>query len=227
MRLRKISGAIERLEKNKKFYALNPEESKGVWSKTVFKNDNPLQIEVGCGKGGYIIGLAKTFPEVNFVAIEKYDSVLLRVLEKIEEDTIPNLRILVYDAGDLNKIFAKGEVSIVYLNFSDPWPKNKHYKRRLTSSVYLKEYKDILVKGGLIVQKTDNMSLFESSLESLSLQGWSIFDISLDLHKTDIFNIMTEYEEKWSPKGPIYKLSATLDYKNRVDKLNICEQKVE
>ena len=227
MRLRKISGATERLEANKKYYALNPEESKGFWSKKVFKNDNPLHIEVGCGKGGFIIGMAKAFPEVNFVAIEKYDSVLLRVLEKIEEDDIPNLKILVYDAGELTKAFGPNEVSTIYLNFSDPWPKNKHWKRRLTSSVYLSEYREILVKGGLIVQKTDNRPLFESSLESFSLNGWSMFDISLDLHKTGLFNIMTEYEEKWSPKGPIYKLSATLDYDNKLEKLTKDEKKVD
>jgi len=227
MRLRKISGAQERLEANKDYYAVNPEIKKGSWSKNTFNNDHELHIEVGCGKGGFIIGMAKAFPEINFVAIEKYDSVLLRVLEKIENDKIPNLKILVFDANELTNIFAEDEVSTIYLNFSDPWPKNKHKKRRLTSSVYLKEYRSILKKGGLIVQKTDNRPLFESSIESFSLNGWKIFDVKLDLHKTNVFNIMTEYEEKWSPKGPIYKLCATLDYESRVNLLTKEEQKVD
>jgi tRNA (guanine-N7-)-methyltransferase len=209
MRLRKVKNAFEDLCKDTKYFVPNPKDYFSKWNELVFKNNNPIHIEVGCGKGQFMMGLAQTFPNINFIAIEKYDSVLIRTLEKALTYDIPNLRIVLLDANMLSEVFDKGEVSRIYLNFSDPWPKARHAKRRLTSSVYLDIYKKILPENGEIYQKTDNRLLFESSLVSFSQNGWYLSNISLDLHKEEgIFNIQTEYEEKWSPKGPIYRLEA-------------------
>ena len=209
MRLRKVKNAFEDLSKDTKYFVLNPKDYYGKWNELVFKNNNPIHIEVGCGKGQFMMGLAQTFPNINFIAIEKYDSVLIRTLEKALTYDIPNLRLVLLDANMLSEVFDKGEVSRIYLNFSDPWPKARHAKRRLTSSLYLDIYKKILPENGEIYQKTDNRLLFESSLVSFSQNGWYLSNISLDLHKEEgIFNIQTEYEEKWSPKGPIYRLEA-------------------
>jgi len=210
MRLRKVKNAFEDLSKDTKYFVLNPKDYYSKWNELVFKNNNPIHIEVGCGKGQFMMQLAQTFPDINFIAIEKYDSVLIRTLEKALTYDIPNLRLVLLDANMLGEVFAKGEVSRIYLNFSDPWPKKRHAKRRLTSYVYLDIYKKILPENGEIFQKTDNRHLFESSLESFSQNGWYLSNISLDLHKEDVFNIMTEYEEKWSPKGPIYRLEARM-----------------
>ena len=208
MRLRKVKNAFEDLSKDTKYFVLNPKDYKGKWNSLIFKNDHPIHIEVGCGKGQFMAGLAKEFPEINFIAIEKYDSVLIRTLEKVSEYDLPNLRLVLLDAEMLAEVFEQNEVQRIYLNFSDPWPKKRHAKRRLTSYVYLDIYKKIIPQNGEIFQKTDNRKLFESSLESFSQNGWYLSNISLDLHKDDVFNIMTEYEEKWSPKGPIYRLEA-------------------
>lgn len=209
MRLRKVAGAEDRLNENKTYFVSSPEENKGIW-KSVFSNENQLHVEIGCGKGGFIVENAKKNPNINFIAIEKYDSVLIRVLEKIENEDIPNLRLVLFDANDISLLFGDKEVDTIYLNFSDPWPKNKHARRRLTSSIFLNQYKNILSDNGQIIQKTDNRHLFESSLESFCNNGWSMFDISLDLHKEDEPNICTEYEEKFSKFGPIYRLKAKL-----------------
>ena len=216
MRLRKVKNAYEDLCKDSKYFISNPKDYKNKWNELVFKNDNPIHIEVGCGKGQFMMGLAKHFPNINFIAIEKYDSVLIRTLEKALTYDIPNLRLVLLDANQLTEVFEKEEVSRIYLNFSDPWPKKRHAKRRLTSYIYLDIYKQILPINGEIFQKTDKRGLFESSLESFSQNNWYLSNISLDLHKTDTFNIMTEYEEKWSPKGPIYRLEARM-IKNTVN----------
>lgn len=208
MRLRKVKNAFEDLAKDTRYFIINPKDYKGKWAKDVFHNDNPIHIEIGCGKGQFMMNWAKTMPDVNFIAIEKYDSVLIRTLEKVSQEDIPNLKLVLLDALMLEEVFKKDEVSTIYLNFSDPWPKNRHAKRRLTSFIYLDIYKNILKDDGVIIQKTDNRGLFESSLESFSQNNWYLSGISLDLHKTDIFNITTEYEDKWSPKGPIYRLEA-------------------
>ncbi len=207
MRLRKINGALEALEKNEYYFIKNPKENKGQW-KNVFNNQNEIHLEVGCGKGNFIIGMAKAYPNVNFIALEKFESVLIRALEKMEAEEIPNLKIVHADATDLCEMFSDGEVSTMYLNFSDPWPKTRHAKRRLTYKTFLELYSKILVSDGVIIQKTDNRSLFEYSLESFSQNGWYLKNISLDLHKTDMFNVMTEYEVKKSKLGPIYRLEA-------------------
>ena len=210
MRLRHVKNAFEDLANDTKYFVLNPKDYHGKWSLEVFKNNNPIHIEIGCGKGQFMMGLAKHFPDINFIAIEKYDSVLVRCLEKVCQDDIPNLKLVLLDALMLKEVFDKGEVEEIYLNFSDPWPKTRHAKRRLTSYIYLDIYRNILASDGAIIQKTDNRSLFESSLESLSQNDWYLTNISLDLHKTDLFNITTEYEDKWSPKGPIYRLEARM-----------------
>jgi tRNA (guanine-N7-)-methyltransferase len=207
MRLRKIKGAREALEENKYYFVSNPNENKGIW-KNVFKNDNPIHLEVGCGKGNFIIGMAKAFPEINFVAIEKFESVLIRALEKIENEEIPNLKLINGDALELCDMFDDGEVSNIYLNFSDPWPKSRHAKRRLTYKTFLDIYRKILSEDGAIMQKTDNKILFEFSIESLSMDNWVLSNISVDLHSEDVFNVMTEYEVKKSKLGPIYRLEA-------------------
>lgn len=210
MRLRHVKNAFEDLASDTKYFVLNPKDYHGKWALEVFKNNNPIHIEIGCGKGQFMMGLAKHFPDINFIAIEKYDSVLVRCLEKVSQDDIPNLKLVLLDALMLKEVFDKGEVEEIYLNFSDPWPKTRHAKRRLTSYIYLDIYRNILASDGAIIQKTDNRSLFESSLESLSQNDWYLTNISLDLHKTDLFNITTEYEDKWSPKGPIYRLEARM-----------------
>ena len=210
MRLRHVKNAFEDLANDTKYFVLNPKDYHGKWALEVFKNNNPIHIEIGCGKGQFMMGLAKHFPDINFIAIEKYDSVLVRCLEKVSQDDIPNLKLVLLDALMLKEVFDKGEVEEIYLNFSDPWPKTRHAKRRLTSYIYLDIYRNILASDGAIIQKTDNRSLFESSLESFSQNDWYLTNISLDLHKTDLFNITTEYEDKWSPKGPIYRLEARM-----------------
>lgn len=208
MRLRNVKNAYEDLLKDTKYFIHNPKDFKGNWNKEVFKNNNPIHIEVGCGKGQFIMGLAKAYPDINFIAIEKFDSVLIRTLQKVQEEDIPNLRLVLLDALMLNEVFENGEIDEIYLNFSDPWPKSRHAKRRLTSYIYLNIFENILKNNGAIIQKTDNRLLFESSLESFSQNNWYLSNIYLDLHKTDLFNITTEYEDKWSKKGPIYRLEA-------------------
>lgn len=213
MRLRKVKNAAERLlVDNNHYYIENPIEHKGKWS-NLFNNNNPIHIEIGCGKGQFMITLAKRNPNINYIAIEKYDSVLLRTLEKAMEIDIQNLKLCVMDAAKIIDYFDANEVNRIYLNFSDPWPKSHHAKRRLTSKNFLDQYKLILATDGEIFQKTDNRHLFEYSLESFVANGFLISNISLDLHK-DIEkypdNITTEFEDKWSKLGPIYRLEARL-----------------
>ena len=211
MRLRKVKNARERLMvDNNKYFINDPENYKGKWNE-LFSNNNPLHIEIGCGKGQFMSTLAKLNPDINYIAIEKFDSVLLRCLEKIINEDIPNLKIAVMDAALLGTYFADDEVDRIYLNFSDPWPKNHHAKRRLTSPLFLDLYKHVLKKDGEIHFKTDNRGLFEYSLETFNNNGFSLSHISLDLHKdTEKYpdNITTEFEDKWSKLGPIYRLEA-------------------
>jgi len=198
MRLRNVKGK-DKLIKKSEYIILNPNQNKGVWSK-VFNNSNPIYVEIGMGFGKFIIENAKRYPNINFIGIEKFDNVVVRVLPKLENEIINNLKIIRIDAAQLMDIFAPKEISRIYLNFSDPWPKNKHAKRRLTSPQFLKIYENIL--NGEIHQKTDNNSLFEYSIESLSQNGYKLKNISLDLKNGDYpENIPTEYEEKWSEKG--------------------------
>lgn len=206
MRLRNVKNKEEVLNKSK-IFIINPEEYIGSWNK-VFGNDNEIHIEIGMGKGSFIIEMAKRYPNINFIGIEKYDSVIVRALEKI--DYLDNLRIVRMDASLIEYSF-KYEVSRVYLNFSDPWPKKRHALRRLTSPVFLKKYDSIFKDDSVIYQKTDNRELFEYSLVSLSEYGYTLKEVSLDLYKLEdlSFNVPTEYEIKFNSKGqPIYRVVA-------------------
>ena len=209
MRLRNIPGADEVVQ-NSTFCIQNPVELKGKWS-AYFENENPIHIEIGMGKGRFLMDLAALNPNINYIGIERYTSVLLRAVQKIEENPLPNVRFLCIDAATLPEIFAYGEVNRIYLNFSDPWPKDRHARRRLTSSEFLDRYDQFLAKDGRIEFKTDNIDLFKFSLEEIENSPvWHIDVHTFDLHEDPMLNfgnIMTEYEEKFSSKGnPICKL---------------------
>lgn len=209
MRLRHKPWAKEKIEAYPQYIVPNPEDYRGNW-KEVFHNDNPIYIEVGTGKGQFVTEMAKAHPDVNFIGVELYESVIVTALDRLIEAELPNVKLLNADARNLAHYFAKGDVSRVYLNFSDPWPKKRHDKRRLTYRTFLKLYEDIMPDGGEIHFKTDNQGLFEYSLQSFSAYGMLLTFLSLDLHKSDFEgNIMTEYEEKFSQKGQrIYRVEA-------------------
>ena len=217
MRLRKVKGAAETIEANAHIVITQGEELKGNW-KSVFEKEQPIYIEVGMGKGQFVIGMAKKNPHLNYIGIEKFDSVMVRALEKVmEEEPLPNLKLLKVDADQLEKIFAENEVSGIYLNFSDPWPKPRHAKRRLTHENFLKLYQNIMKDNGKICFKTDNRQLFEYSLVSVTDYGMKLLDVALDLHQREEleWNVMTEYEQKFSAKGqPIYRLEAEFNMEN-------------
>ncbi|QOR65878.1 tRNA (guanosine(46)-N7)-methyltransferase TrmB [Cytobacillus suaedae] len=206
MRVRNKPWAKEKLASFPQFVIHNPEQHKGKWNE-VFGNSNPLHIEVGTGKGRFVTGMAKQNPDINYIGIELADSVIVTALDQIIEEDLPNVKLLNQNANDLQKFFNKGDVNRVYLNFSDPWPKKRHEKRRLTYKTFLELYESILIDGGEIHFKTDNRGLFEYSLTSFSEYGLLLTYVSLDLHKSEYEgNIMTEYEEKFSEKGyPIYR----------------------
>ena len=211
MRLRKVKGAAETIAANPHIVIPNGKELKGNWQ-SVFEKKQPLYIEVGMGKGQFVIGMAQKNPDMNFIGIEKFDSVMVRALEKVQEaGELPNLKLLKIDAEELTEVFEENEVTGVYLNFSDPWPKPRHAKRRLTHENFLKLYQTIMIEDGAIRFKTDNRLLFEYSLVSVSQYGMTLKDVALDLHqRQDLdWNVMTEYEQKFSAKGqPIYRLEA-------------------
>ncbi len=207
MRLRNITGSREVIADSR--YVVHEENWKpGSWHE-IFGNDHPIRIEIGMGKGQFIHALAKLHPEVNYVGIEKYSSVLLRAIQKMEEEELPNLKFVRMDAEDILKVFGPGEVDRIYLNFSDPWPKDRHAKRRLPSGAFLKRYDVILKQGGVLEFKTDNRPLFDFAVEELEPAGWKAEVITYDLHADEKLmegNIMTEYEEKFSSMGnPICK----------------------
>ncbi|MGE4547963.1 MAG: tRNA (guanosine(46)-N7)-methyltransferase TrmB [Intestinibacillus sp.] len=189
--------------------AASPEALRGKW-RALFGNDNPLHVEIGCGKGRFVLGMAKLHPDVNFVAIEREEGALIMATEKAMEDLPANVRFLSYDAAELRQIFAPGEVDLIYLNFSDPWPPNRQRKRRLTYRAFLDVYSDVLAEQGALYFKTDNQRLFEWSLGEICAYGWLLQNISLDLHRSDFEgNVMTEYEERFAAQGSrIYRLEA-------------------
>lgn len=210
MRLRHIKGAEQQIAESP-FVIHDPEEQKGHW-RDVFGNDHPIEIEVGMGKGKFIMDLAAAHPDVNYLGIERYSSVLLRALQKRAERDLSNIFFLCIDAKEMADYFTPGEVSRIYLNFSDPWPKDRHAKRRLTSPVFMEVYDSILKPDGVIEFKTDNRGLFEYSLESIPAAGWDILAHTFDLHRSDMAegNVMTEYETKFASEGkPICKLVAS------------------
>ena len=199
MRLRNVPGARETIIENQ-FSIQEPEQKKGKWAE-VFGNDHPIHIEVGMGKGQFIIEMAKRNPEINY--IEKYSSVLVRAVEKLEDFEQNNLRLIRMDAENIEEVFDKDEVDRIYLNFSDPWPKDRHAKRRLTSTRFLERYNNILTPEGRVMFKTDNKDLFDFSLEQVEEAGWILENHTYDLHHSEYNegNVMTEYEEKFSAKG--------------------------
>ena len=201
MRRRNIKNAHERLINNS-IFVLNYEEQCGKWNQ-LFNNDNPIYLEIGMGKGKFIIEHAKRNPNINFIGFEKYESVIIQAPTKLKEQNLelPNLKLVCADATDLEKIFSKEEITKIFLNFSDPWPKNKHAKRRLTSEIFLRKYEKVLKKDGTIEFKTDNRGLFEYSLISLNNEKWTFLDLSLDLHSRDEYIITPEYEDRFSEKG--------------------------
>ncbi|EGC8557090.1 tRNA (guanosine(46)-N7)-methyltransferase TrmB [Listeria monocytogenes] len=212
MRVKHKPWAKDRLEEFPVIYIKNPEDFKGQWQE-VFGNNNPIHIEIGSGKGQFISGMAKANPEINYIGIEMIESVLVSALDKTIEADVPNLRLVARDAKLLEECFEKGEIAQIYLNFSDPWPKKRHTKRRLTNPTFLTIYERLLPKAGEIHFKTDNRSLFEYSLVAFSEYNMLLTFVSLDLHNSDYEgNIKTEYEEKFSAKGfPIYRLEAKFD----------------
>ncbi|HEQ8271869.1 TPA: tRNA (guanosine(46)-N7)-methyltransferase TrmB [Streptococcus pyogenes] len=209
MRVRKRKGAEEHLANNPHYVILNPEDAKGRWH-DVFGNDRPIHIEVGSGKGGFITGIALKNPDINYIGIDIQLSVLSYALDKVLASEVPNVKLLRVDGSSLTNYFEDGEVDMMYLNFSDPWPKTKHEKRRLTYKDFLDTYKRILPEHGEIHFKTDNRGLFEYSLASFSQYGMTLRQIWLDLHASNYEgNVMTEYEEKFSNKGQvIYRVEA-------------------
>jgi len=213
MRLRNIPGADAAITES--VYCIkSPETHKGHWQE-IFPSQQPLHIEIGMGKGRFLMDMAVLHPEINYVGIEMYDSVLLRAVQKREklETEIKNLFFIRMDARQLPEVFAEGEVDRIYLNFSDPWPKDRHAKRRLTSHEFLARYEKILKKDGTLEFKTDNKDLFDFSLEEMkNAEGWELTAFTYDLHHDVVLsegNVMTEYEEKFSSIGnPICKMEA-------------------
>lgn len=199
MRLRNVKNKEEILDKSS-YLIHSPQNFKGKW-KCLFGNSNPIFLEIGMGKGDFLIENAKTYPNINFIGIEKYDSVIVRAISKLESEELENIKLIRIDARFIEDIFFK-EIDRLYLNFSDPWPKKRHTERRLTSDPFLERYDSIFKGCQEIVMKTDNLSLFSFSLEKLSRHGYILEKVSLDLHNDDVkSNIMTEYEKKFSSKG--------------------------
>lgn len=207
MRLRNISGSRDVIAQSP-LVIHEPKQHRGSW-KEVFGNDNPIRIEVGMGKGKFIYELAKQNPRINYIGIEKYSSVLLRALQKMESEPLPNLFFIRMDAEEIAEVFGREEIDRIYLNFSDPWPKDRHAKRRLPSREFLRRYDGFLKRDGVLEFKTDNRGLFDFALEELGDAGWEAVQVTFDLHNDQEMsagNIMTEYEEKFSALGnPIYK----------------------
>ena len=203
MRVRNVKNKDEIL-KNSNYVILDPESYIGKWSK-VFNNSNPIYLEIGMGKGNFIIENAKTFPHINFIGLEKNGSVLTHAIKKLDGVNLNNLKLICFDASNIDLLFFK-EIDKIYLNFSDPWPKDRHAKRRLTSPKFLDKYEKLFRVNNVIEMKTDNRNLFEYSLKTMTNHGFLIDDISLNLtEREDFFNIKTEYEEKFILKNnPIY-----------------------
>lgn len=214
MRLRNIPGSRDKIDASP-FCIKDPAEHKGRWNE-LFGNQNPIHIEIGMGKGRFITRMAAAHPDINYIGIEMYSSVLVRAIEQAEAlkkagECPENFLFIRMDARDIADVFEYGEVQKIYLNFSDPWPKERHAKRRLTSSEFLKRYEKILPQEATVEFKTDNKDLFEFSLEQADEASWKVLSHTYDLHNDSALsegNIMTEYEERFSSMGnPICKLT--------------------
>ncbi|WP_317911787.1 tRNA (guanosine(46)-N7)-methyltransferase TrmB [Enterococcus faecium] len=216
MRVRNRPGAAEMLAAHPNFVISDPTLWKGKWNE-LFENDHPIHIEIGMGKGQFITGMAKAHPEINYIGVEMQVSVVSIALDKLIEQPLPNLKLLHVDGSALTEYFADSEVDQIYLNFSDPWPKKRHEKRRLTYKTFLAVDEQILRPNGEIHFKTDNQGLFEYSLASFSQYGMILKQVWLDLHQSQFEgNIMTEYEEKFTSKGQrIYRVEAQFQDKTK------------
>ena len=207
MRLKNVPGSREAIAQSR-FVIHDPQEQKGKWAEA-FGRKGPLHIEIGTGKGRFLMELAALHPEIDYIGIEKYSSVLLRAIQKMEERELPNVRFIRMDAEEITEVFGPGEADRIYLNFSDPWPKDRHAKRRLPSRQFLNRYAQILKPEGTIEFKTDNRALFDFALEELEPAGWQAEEVTFDLHADERLmqgNVMTEYEERFSAAGnPICK----------------------
>lgn len=212
MRVRNRKGATELLEAHPQYVILNPADAKGRW-REIFGNDHPIHVEVGSGKGAFVSGMAKANPEINYIGIDIQKSVLSYALDKVLATDVPNIKLLWVDGSDLTDYFEEGEIDRLYLNFSDPWPKKRHEKRRLTYQSFLATYQQILPENGEIHFKTDNRGLFEYSLVSFSQYGMKLKGVWLDLHASDFEdNVLTEYEQKFANKGQvIYRVEAAFE----------------
>ena len=210
MRMRKKKNCGIRMEKCSDVWIKNPEDYKGSWHK-LFGNDNPIHIEIGCGKGRFITETAKLNPDINYIAIEKVEDVIVMAMEKAVNAELSNVVFIDMDAENIAEVFEKGEIKRIYLNFSDPWKKNKQAKRRLTHKNFLDKYKMVLENSDYIFFKTDNRQLFEFSLNSFADNNFKMSNITLDLHNSGFEgNIMTEYEQRFFDMGmPIYRVEAT------------------
>ena len=212
MRVRNRKGATELLEAHPQYVILNPADAKGRWQE-IFGNDHPIHVEVGGGKGAFVSGMAKANPEINYIGIDIQKSVLSYALDKVLATDVSNIKLLWVDGSDLTDYFEEGEIDRLYLNFSDPWPKKRHEKRRLTYQSFLATYQQILPENGEIHFKTDNRGLFEYSLVSFSQYGMKLKGVWLDLHASDFEdNVLTEYEQKFANKGQvIYRVEAAFE----------------
>lgn len=204
MRLRNVKNAENILEQSS--YVVKEIKQ------PLFSNSNPIYLEIGMGKGDFIIENAMRYPNINFIGIEKYASVMVRAVQKLKEINLPNLKFICTDAKNVNTLFQKN-ITLIYLNFSDPWPKKRHALRRLTSPYYLDKYEPVFQEKKHIIMKTDNRKLMEYSIKSFTDYGYQIEDICLDLYREDLAeNIPTEYEKKFVAKGcPIYKIEVKKD----------------
>ena len=202
MRVKKKKHGAERLEACGKI-VIKDLRAEGNTSQQLFGNDNPIRIEIGCGKGDFIVGTAAKEPDVNFLAVEKVSDVLMLAAEKVKKSELPNVRVCCVDAKELAEIFPEGSIDRIYLNFSDPWPKSRHEKRRLTYRTFLEIYKKILKLDGAVYFKTDNRGLFDFSLEEFKEFGMRLENLTFDLHNSEYMegNVMTEYERRFSGMG--------------------------
>lgn len=199
MRLKNVRNA-GKIINSSDYVVKNPTDLRGKWQE-VFGNNNPVDVEIGMGKGDFIIGMAKKNKNINYVGIEMFDSVIVRAVQKLQKENLNNVKLIRMDASHIDEVF-KNEIDSIYLNFSDPWPKKRHEKRRLTSHLFLQKYDFIFKKEKKIFQKTDNINLFAYSLISLSTYGYILKEVELDLHNSGYSdNVMTEYEKKFHNKG--------------------------
>lgn len=212
MRPRRVKNSQEIIDSSK-YVISNPEEYKGKY-KEIFNNDNPIRLEIGMGKGDFIVGMATKYPNINFIGVEVQEAVIVRAIKKLDKLDLPNVRVIMINADKLNDVFDH-EIDTLHLNFSDPWPKNRHAKRRLTNKTFLDIYENLFISNPHIIQKTDNILLFAYSIEELVKHGYIFNKVSLDLANEDIDNVQTEYERKFMLKGERINYLDAVKYKDK------------